>query len=174
MYEGLLTEIFSNEGIGTLIYGNDYQQIRRATRRDARTIYNLTRQAVKREEILHRTLQSIERNIDSYYVFEIDENPVACLALQVYAGENIAELGSLYVMPAYQHHGIGRKMVSFASMEAKRRGVSRLIALSTQTFPFFHTVCGFDEAGKEVLPSERLAAYERSNRNSRILVKDLS
>src|SRR5205807_296812 len=28
--EGLLAEVFSNEGIGTLIYANEYQQIRRA------------------------------------------------------------------------------------------------------------------------------------------------
>lgn len=173
VYEGLLTEIFSNEGVGTLIYGNDYQQIRRATRRDARTIYNLTRQAVKREEILHRSLQSIERNIEHYYVFEIDENPVACLALKLYPEIDTAELGSLYVMPTYQHTGIGRKMVSFACMEAKRRGVGKLIALSTQTFAFFHSVCGFEETDKGALPPERLAAYERSHRNSRVLLKRL-
>lgn len=173
VYEGLLTEIFSNEGIGTLIYGNEYQQIRPAIRRDARTIQNLTRQAVKREEILHRSLQSIERNIDQYFVFEIDENPVACIALRVYPELRVAEMGSLYVMPGYQHSGIGRKMVSFAGVEAKRRGAERLIALSTQTFAFFHSVCGFEEAGKDVLPRERLAAYERNNRNSRILVKRL-
>ena len=28
--EGLLAEVFSNEGIGTLIYANEYQQIRKA------------------------------------------------------------------------------------------------------------------------------------------------
>jgi len=55
--DGLLNEIFSNEGVGTLIYGNDYQQIRKATRRDVRMIHSLTRAAVKREELLHRTLQ---------------------------------------------------------------------------------------------------------------------
>ena len=27
--EGLLAEVFSNDGIGTLIYANEYQQIRR-------------------------------------------------------------------------------------------------------------------------------------------------
>src|SRR5262249_39470859 len=37
--EGLLAEVFSNEGIGTLIYANEYQAIRRAQRKDARTIF---------------------------------------------------------------------------------------------------------------------------------------
>jgi amino-acid N-acetyltransferase len=36
IYDGLINEIFSNIGVGSLIYGNDYQQIRKATRRDVR------------------------------------------------------------------------------------------------------------------------------------------
>jgi amino-acid N-acetyltransferase len=64
IFDGLLNEIFSNEGVGSLVYGNDYQQIRKATKRDVRLIYNLNRAAVKREELLHRTQQAIEKNID--------------------------------------------------------------------------------------------------------------
>ena len=78
-HDSLLNEIFSNEGIGTLIYGNDYQQIRQASRKDVRLIYNLTRNSVRKEELVHRTLQSIEKNIDRFYVFEIDENIIACI-----------------------------------------------------------------------------------------------
>lgn len=174
VYEGLITEIFSNEGIGTLIYGNDYHQIRRATRRDSRTIYNLTRQAVKREELLHRTLQSIERNIEQYYVFEIDENPVACMAVRLYPEHQTAEVSSLYVLPFYQRLGVGRKMVSFACLEARRMGAAKIVALSTQTSPFFESVCGFETAGREVLPPERMAKYDESQRNSRIHVKQLA
>lgn len=173
VYEGLLTEIFSNEGIGTLIYGNDYQQIRRASRRDARSIFNITRQGVKRGELLPRSLQSIERAIEDYYVFEIDESPVACMTVHLYPETRSAEIASLYVMPGNQHSGIGRKLVSFACREAKRQGAAQIIALSTQTFAFFHSVCGFEEAGKEILPPTRLAAYEKSKRNSRVLVKRL-
>ncbi|MFM9030553.1 MAG: amino-acid N-acetyltransferase, partial [Opitutaceae bacterium] len=29
VFDGLLNEVFSNEGVGSLVYGNDYQQIRR-------------------------------------------------------------------------------------------------------------------------------------------------
>ena len=34
--EGLLAEVFSNDGIGTLIYANEYQQIRPAKKKDVR------------------------------------------------------------------------------------------------------------------------------------------
>src|SRR5213075_2941591 len=46
VFDGLISEIFSNEGVGSLVYGNDYQQIRKAKRSDVRLLYNLTRAAV--------------------------------------------------------------------------------------------------------------------------------
>jgi amino-acid N-acetyltransferase len=174
MMDGLLTEIFSNEGVGTLIHGNEYQQIRKATKRDARAIYNLTRSAVKREELLHRTQQAIEKNIDSFYVFEIDENIIACVTVTFYPEKpGLAEVGSLYVMPFYHHRGIGKKMVEYGVMVAKDRGATTVLALSTQAFTFFTSVCGFSEAEKDALPDSRLKAYEDSGRKSKILVKEL-
>ncbi|HEY4247685.1 MAG TPA: amino-acid N-acetyltransferase [Lacunisphaera sp.] len=174
LLDGLLNEIFSNEGVGTLIHGNEYQQIRKATRRDVRAIYNLTRQAVKREELVYRTQLAIEKNIEHFYVFEIDENIIACVSLQFYPDKpKFAEIGSLYVMPFYHHRGIGKKMVDYGCMMAKEGGAATVIALSTQAFSFFTSVCGFEEAEKEVLPESRLKAYEESGRNSKVLTKKL-
>jgi len=174
VFDGLLNEIFSNEGVGTLIYGNDYQQIRQATRRDVRLLYNLTRNAVRREELLHRTQQSIEKNIDQFFVFEIDENIIACVTLYYYADKpQLAEVGSLYVMPFYHNRGIGKKMVEYACLQAKQRGVTSVIALSTQSSGFFVSVCGFEESSKETLPEARLKLYDESGRNARVLIKTL-
>ena len=174
LMDGLLNEIFSNEGVGTLIHGNEYQQIRQATKRDVRAIYNLTRQAVKREELVYRTQAAIEKNVDQFYVFEIDENIIACVSLQFYADKpKFSEVGSLYVMPFYHHRGIGKKMVDYACMMAKERGATQVIALSTQAFSFFTSVVGFEEADKELLPDSRLKAYEDSGRNSKVLTKKM-
>jgi len=173
--DGLLAEIFSNEGVGTLIYGNEYQQIRHATKRDVRAIYNLTRSGMKREELRARSQQAIEKNIDQFYVFEIDENLIACISLHFFAEEKntVAEIGSLYVMPFYHNRGIGQKMVEFACLRAKERGAKTVIALSTQAFSFFTSVCEFSEAEKDVLPESRLKTYDESGRNSKILIKKL-
>jgi amino-acid N-acetyltransferase len=65
-------------------------------------------------------------------------------------------------------------MVSFATMEARRRGALRLFALSTQTSPFFESVCGFEVADRNALPPERQVIYDQSHRQSRVLVKDLT
>lgn len=175
MMDGLLTEIFSNEGVGTLIHGNEYQQIRQATKRDVRAIYNLTRSAVKREELVFRTQQAIEKNIDNFYVFEIDENIIACVSVTFYAERpGLAEVGSLYVMPFYHHRGIGKKMVDFGTKVAKEKGATAVLALSTQAFTFFTSVCGFSEVDKDALPESRLKAYEESGRNSKVLLKQLT
>ena len=172
--DGLLAEIFSNEGVGTLIYGNEYQQIRQATKRDVRAIYNLTRSGMKREELRARSQQAIEKNIDQFYVFEIDENLIACISLHHFADKSaMAEIGSLYVMPFYHNRGIGQKMVEFACLRAKEGGAKKVIALSTQAFSFFTSVCDFTEAEKDALPESRLKTYEESGRNSKILIKQL-
>jgi amino-acid N-acetyltransferase len=174
VFDGLLNEIFSNEGVGSLVYGNDYQQIRKATRRDVRLVYNLTRNAVRREELVNRTQQAIEKNIDQFFVFEVDEALVACVTLYFYADQpETAEVGSLYVMPFYHNRGIGKKMVEFACLQAKERGAKRIIALSTQSFGFFTNVCGFEESTKEILPEARLKLYDENGRNARVLVKTI-
>lgn len=174
VYDALLNEIFSSDGVGTLVYGNDYQQIRKATRRDVRFIYSLTRTAVKREELIHRTQQAIEKNIDQFYVFEIDENIIACVTLTFYPDKpETAEIGSLYVLPFHHKRGIGRKMIEFACLRAKERGASTVIALSTQSATFFTSVCGFEEADKSVLPKSRLKLYEDGGRNPRVMIKQL-
>jgi amino-acid N-acetyltransferase len=175
IFDGLLNEIFSNEGVGSLVYGNDYQQIRKAKKSDVRLIHNLTRNAVRREELLYRTQQALEKNIDQFFVFEIDENIIACVTLYFYPDKPLlAEVGSLYVMPFYHNRGIGKKMVEYAAMMAKERGVKTLVALSTQSFGFFTGVCGFEESDKSILPEARLKTYEESGRNAKVLVKQLT
>jgi len=173
-FDGLINEIFSNEGVGTLIYANDYQQIRQARRADVRMIYNLTRAGVKREELIHRTQATIEKHIEQFYVFEIDENIIACVTLAFYSDKpQLAEVGSLYVLPFYHNRGIGRKLIEYASLRAKEKGATRIIALSTQSYSFFTSVMNFEEASTEILPEARLKSYAESGRNPRVLVKSL-
>ncbi len=109
--EGLLAEVFSNEGIGTLIYANEYQQIRPAMNKDAPNILKLTREAMEGDELLRRSSESIDKHIIDYFIYEIDANPVACVALREYPHESTAELMHLYVSPSHANQGIGRKLI---------------------------------------------------------------
>ncbi len=172
--EGLLAEVFSNEGIGTLIYANEYQQIRRAMKKDVRSILMLTKSSVATEELVKRTRASIERHLNDYHIFEIDKNPVACVALHVDPETRQGELACLYVAPSHENQGIGRKLISFVEGKARDLGLDELITLSTQAFTYFQSKGGFLEGTPEDLPPSRREKYEQSGRNSKVLVKKLT
>jgi amino-acid N-acetyltransferase len=172
--EGLLAEVFSNEGIGTLVFANEYRQIRRAQRRDVRSIQQLIETSVESEELLPRSRAAIERQLDDYYILEVDRNPIACVALHVFPDEKKGELACLRVRPSHEHQGIGRRMVQFVEDRAREQGVETLLALSTQAFNFFASKAGFQEGTARDLPPARREKYEQSGRRSKILVKTLA
>ncbi len=169
--EGLLAEVFSNEGIGTLIYASEYQQIRPLLKQDIRALLRLTKASMATQELVKRTRAMIEKNVGDYYLFEIDRNPVACVALHVYPESNTGELAFLYVSPSHENQGIGRKLIQFVENKAVEMGLDELITLSTQAFNYFISKGGFVEGTPEDLPPTRREKYDQSGRNSKILVK---
>jgi amino-acid N-acetyltransferase len=171
--EGLLGEVFSNHGIGTLIYANEYEQIRAAKKKDVRAIQLLTKQAVEADELLKRSKAMIEKSLGDYYIFEIDKNPVACVALHLYPETNQGELACLYVSSSHENQGIGRKLIQFAENKARELGLKELLVLSTQAFTYFKSKGGFVEGTPDDLPPARREKYEQSGRNSKVLVKKL-
>ncbi len=171
--EGLLAEVFSNEGIGTLIYANEYQQIRAAKKKDVRAIQMLTKKAVETDELVKRTRVVIEKNLSDYYIFEIDKNPVACVALHVYPEQKKGELACLYVNPSHENQGIGRKLIQFVENKAREINLNEVITLSTQAFTYFQSKAGFAEGTPDDLPAARREKYDQSGRNSKVLVKKL-
>jgi amino-acid N-acetyltransferase len=171
--EGLLAEVFSNEGIGTLIYANEYQQVRKAMKKDIRHILMLTKGSVATEELVKRTRPMIEKQLADYYIFEIDKNPVACVALHLYPEQKKGELACLYVNSSHENQGIGRKLIQFIESKAREAGVDELITLSTQAFTYFQSKGGFSEGTPDDLPPMRREKYEQSGRKSKVLVKKL-
>ena len=171
--EGLLAEVFSNEGVGTLIYANEYQQIRPAMKKDVRSIYRLTRNSVVNQELVKRTQSTIENRLADYYILEIDRNPVGCVALHLYPEDSKGELAYLCVSSSHENQGIGRKLVQFVENQARQLGLREVIALSTQAFNFFQSKAGFSEGSPDDLPAARRRQYDASGRKSRILLKRL-
>jgi amino-acid N-acetyltransferase len=172
--DGLLAEVFSNEGVGTLVYANEYQQIRRARRGDVRAIEQLIHSSIESEELAPRTRATIERDLADYFIFEVDQHPIACVALHEYAEQHAGELACLYVHPSHENRGIGRTMVQFVEARARERGLQTLLALSTQAFNYFLSKAGFREGTPEDLPPDRRERYEASGRRSKVLVKPLT
>ena len=172
--EGLLTEVFSNEGIGTLVYANDYQQIRSVKKKDVRLLVQLTRDSVIAEELTSRTRQEITRHLDDYFIFEIDRHPIGCVALHLYPDQKKAELAFLCVSRSHENQGIGSRLIKFVEERARQQGIEQLYLLSTQAYTYFQAKAGFVEGGIEDLPASRRELHIQSGRNSKILVKSLS
>jgi amino-acid N-acetyltransferase len=171
--EGLLGEVFSNHGLGTLIYANEYENIRPARKKDVRAIQMLTKQGVEADELVKRTQATIEKSLSDYFIFEIDKNPVACIALHIYPEENQGELASLYVSASHENQGIGRKLIQYVESRARELGLRQLLALSTQAFTYFQSKANFVEGTPDDLPPARRERYEQSGRNSKVLVRKL-
>jgi amino-acid N-acetyltransferase len=172
--DSLLNEVFSSVGVGTLFYNQDYQKVRWARPGDAQALFELTRDSTENEELTQRSLKQIEDRIDSYFVYEIDGYILACGNLTAYPDTGSFELGSLIVKHTQSGKGLGQKLVTFAERQATDKGGKKLFALSTQTFPFFTKKCGFSEGTIDDLPNERAEQLKASQRNSKILFKELA
>lgn len=172
--EALLAELFSSEGVGTMVHSNEYQHIRRAKKADVRRIMSLIRQSVRNEELVHRTRQDILSRIEDYWVLEIDRNLAGCIALHPYPEEGKAELACLYVNRSRENSGHGRKLMTFVEDLARKEGFKELFALSTQAFVYLQQKGGFHEAAPGDLPAVRREKYDASGRHSKVLVKPLT
>jgi len=172
--EGLLTEVFSNEGIGTLVYANEYRQIRPAMKKDISNILKLIKPSVQQDELMRRTRADVEGHLKDYYVYEMDRNLVGCVAMHPFSEEKKIELACLFVHANHENLGIGRKLIQFVDDTAREKGFEIIFALSTQAFTYFTQKAGYKEGASSDLPATRREKYEQSGRKSKILVKSLA
>jgi amino-acid N-acetyltransferase len=173
IHDGILMEVFSKVGIGSMIHSNPYAQIRRARSKDVTALFNITKGAVRDDALRPRSRESIEKAIEEYYVYEVDESVIACFRLSEFPDSKLLEIGSVYVQPAYQGRNIGKSLVDYAVEEARRRKAEGIIALTTQAVPFFKHTCGFPEATIEDLPEPLQATLSATGRQSRIFLLPL-
>ena len=172
--EGLLGEVFSNEGIGTLIYTNEYQSIRPAMKKDVRAVFNLIQQGMRTDELARRTRADVEKTIGEYFVFEVDRNPVGCIALHLYPEQNKGELASVFVDTRYENQGIGVKLIHYVEGVARAKGLAEIFCLSTQAINYFIQKGGFKLGTPDDLPPARRERYDQNGRNSQVLIKPLA
>jgi amino-acid N-acetyltransferase len=143
-------------------------------KKDVRHILMLTKDSVASDELMKRTRATIEKQLGDYYIFEIDKNPVACVALHIHAEQKKGELACLYVSKSHENQGIGQKLIQFVENRAREIGLDELLVLSTQAFTYFQSKGGFIEGSPDDLPPVRREKYEQSGRKSKVLLKKLA
>jgi amino-acid N-acetyltransferase len=167
----ILREIFSNLGSGTMVYSNRYGGIRAMTLSDASDVLRIMQPFVERGVLLPRTEAQLEEQWQEFIVFEVDGSVHACAALHEFP-EKVAEIAAVAVDEHFLHLGVGPKLVGYLCEQARRRGLSAVFALTTQTGDWFQKL-GFTEADPAVLPEKKRLSYDLQ-RKSRIFFKSLA
>ncbi len=170
----LLDEIFSEEGVGTMVHADSYREIRPLMEEDIPELLSMIARCVVDSKLVERTYESILDNLASYYVYTLDDTIVGCVALYPYAEDNCAELGCLFIKKNYEGHGYGRAMCRFIEDKARAMGFEWIFALSQSAVAYFRDRLGYAELSREVLPASRRSVLEASGRNSAVFGHRLS
>jgi amino-acid N-acetyltransferase len=166
----ILKEIFSSRGSGTMIYADEYINIRPMRHTDIPEVLRIMHPLVEKGILVPRTAKMLEDECEDYVVYEVDGNVHASGALHVY-NEGKAEIAAIAVDETYSGIGIGKKIVSFLVERSQRLKIKQIYVLTTQTYDWF-SQAGFYEVGVEHLPEQRRSSYD-SNRKPVILCYDL-
>jgi len=170
----LVDELFSNEGVGTMIHADSYRMIRALREEDIPELLGMIGRSVRRTKLVERTYEDIQGRLGDFHVMTIDDNVVGCVALHEYPGEACAEVACLYVKKTHEGRGYGMELVQHAESIALQRGLSRVFALSNRAADFFAVRLGYVPATVAALPTRRRAEFEASGRDSRVLSRDLA
>lgn len=166
----LLQEVFSSIGGGTLIYGNQYAHIRKATLGDVPEILHLLDNYVRKGNLVPRRASDIKKNIHAYYIYAVDQAVYGCGALYE-LDDGWAEIGAVAVNDTYKSKGIGFGIVQYLIQTARKKRLKNLFLLTTKATDWFFEF-GFVWASPSELPESRQKGYNLE-RNSRVLLLKL-
>jgi amino-acid N-acetyltransferase len=167
----LLQELFTHEGAGTLITGDDYELLRQANIEDVGGILELLTPLEEQGILVRRSRELLETEINRFKVIERDGMIIACAALYPYSAE-LAELACVAVSSEYRSGQRGDRLLNAISAQAKAEKANKLFVLTTRTAHWFMER-GFSEADISALPQERQSLYN-FQRNSKIFIKELN
>ncbi|MEH0165072.1 amino-acid N-acetyltransferase [Roseateles microcysteis] len=168
----VLQEVYTHDGIGTMVVDEKLESLREASSDDIGGILTLIEPFERDGTLVKRDRTEIERDIELYTVIEHDGVIFGCAALYPYVEAKTAEMAALTVSPAVQGQGDGDRILKRVEQRAKAMGLSSIFVLTTRTMHWF-IKRGFVQVDPDWLPEERKRKYNW-DRRSQVLVKKLS
>ncbi|MDI4632282.1 amino-acid N-acetyltransferase [Pelomonas sp. V22] len=168
----LLQEVYTHDGIGTMVVDEKLESLREASSDDIGGILTLIEPFERDGTLVKRDRTEIERDIELYTVIEHDGVIFGCAALYPYVEAKTAEMAALTVSPAVQGQGDGDRILKRVEQRAKAMGLSSIFVLTTRTMHWF-IKRGFQQVDPDWLPEERKRKYNW-DRRSQVLVKKLA
>ena len=170
-YDGaLIEELFTRDGIGTMITDAHYEEVRTANIHDVGGLMNLLRPLEQEGILVYRSREVLEREIEQFAVIERDGMILACAALYPISNDT-AEIACVAVDASYRKSNRGSQILQFLESKAKQQGIQQLFVLTTRTAHWF-LEHGFSPASVDDLPNARQALYNYQ-RNSLVFKKSL-
>ncbi len=167
----ILMELFTRDGVGTLISKDRYEGIRDAEAQDLSGIIALIQPLEEKGILVKRSPEQLELELSHFKVIERDGTIIATVALIPFPEEHIAEIACLAVHPDYSDQKRGETLLDVAEKTAIAMGLKRVFVLSTRTMHWFQEQ-GYIAATRKDLPKKKASIYNLK-RNSRVFVKTL-
>ena len=167
----LLMEVYTHDGIGTMVVDEKLESLREATADDIGGILQLIEPFELDGTLVKRDRTEIERDIDHYTVIEHDGVIFGCAALYPYPEAHTAEMAALTVSPQVQSQGDGERMLKRVEQRARAMGLESIFVLTTRTMHWF-LKRGFQHVDPDWLPDARKRKYNW-DRRSQVLLKKL-
>jgi len=169
----LLMEVYTHDGIGTMVVDEKLESLREATADDIGGILQLIEPFERDGTLVKRDRTEIERDIGHYTVIEHDGVIFGCAALYPFPEAGTGEMAALTVSANVQGQGDGERILKRIEQRARAAGLQSIFVLTTRTMHWFKKR-GFQPVDPETwLPEARKRTYNW-DRRSQVLVKQLN
>ena len=167
----VLQELFSDEGIGTMLVESTLNTLRAANIEDVGGILHLLRPLENTGVLVRRNRELLEREIARFTVLEHDHRIIGCAALYPFPDEAAAELACLAVDAQYRDRGYGQAVLDHMIGVAQTQGLKKLFVLTTRTAHWF-IERGFRESDIAELPAQKKSLYNYQ-RKSKVFARKI-
>jgi amino-acid N-acetyltransferase len=160
----LLLELFTRDGVGTMIAAAPLAQLRSATIDDVGGILAIIAPLEDQGVLVRRSRERLEMEIERFVVAEHDGVIIGCAALYAFPAEKTGELAALAVDPDFRREGYGEALLHEIELRARKLRLSRLFVLTTRTSGWF-VERGFVESDPATLPKQKRDLYNWQRRS---------
>lgn len=167
----LLVELFTHEGVGTMVSREAVENVRPARIEDVGGILSVIEPLEEQGILVRRSRERLEQEVEQFFVDVLDGRIVGCVALYPFAETQAAEMACLAVTPDFRRAGRGDALLAAVEEAALEQGLRQIFVLTTRTAHWF-IERGFKLVTPEELPTPRKALYNWQRR-SKVLVKTL-
>ncbi|MDR0771215.1 MAG: amino-acid N-acetyltransferase [Burkholderiales bacterium] len=167
----LLLELFTRQGVGTMLAPQPLAIFRTATIDDISSVLALIEPLETQGILVRRSRERLEAEIERFIVVEYDNLIIGCAALSPFLEEKVGEMAALAVHPEFQREGYGETLLRHIEGWARKLGLKELFVLTTRTAHWF-IEHGFRPAPVSRLPKQKQALYNYQ-RKSQVYWKDL-